>query len=224
MPTVPHIDPFTTFFARIWAVDIACPRCGACHILTHHQEKRDRVSGWDPYLGRFTCRNCHYVLILATLAYQVPNGAPRTPPADMIPKTWQQAQLRELLGPGGVMLASRRRLLYRQEANLFVEHPCTCHVAEIAGRGLFIDDDCPVHGHTPKPAWEHPVPPARKKAPHRWQDQAPHYRREASRRERARELLPSRNEAGSSPTPGLHQTGTLVISTKRRRKFLPPPS
>jgi hypothetical protein len=197
MPTVPHLNTHATFFARIWTLDVACPVCGTVHVATREaKQRRLKVKAeWDPYLGQFRCRHCGLRLILGVVAWQPPIGAKAlVPPNDTVPQPWQQAQLLELLGPGGVMLSNQRRLGYRQEANLFVEKPCTCWETTEPPRARFIDEDCPVHGRNPRPAWVHPdqAHAPRKAGQRRWEKWPVDERERHSRTERERYSEPQR--------------------------------
>ena len=81
-----------SFFGRIIALDIACPRCAQVHVLRDNKGRRV----WDPQTGIFQCHGCGVVLQLGILAWHAPAGIRRIP-EDHIPLGFRQAlQLREL--------------------------------------------------------------------------------------------------------------------------------
>lgn len=125
----------TRFFARVHAVDLACPRCDKVHaVAAQHRYLGGGV--WDPLTSTFQCDVCGLTLQLAVLAYPVGYGR-RKPAMDSYPISVAEA-LKLRRQADGVLKHGRKP---KGAALNAVAPSCSCRVELYVERA----PDCPVH-------------------------------------------------------------------------------
>jgi len=123
----------TRFFARLHALDFACPRCDRVYVI-EGSHRYIGSGGWDPVTSTFQCKECGLTLQLGVLAYPVNYGYRMVPP-DQYPLTVAEAlKIRELA-------RARLKSGYAVKGTPLnrIARPCTCHLE------LVKDPSCPVH-------------------------------------------------------------------------------
>lgn len=145
--------PGDRFFARIRALDIACPRCGEIYTVGEGRKGKDYV--YDKVKGIFRCRaSCGLVLAIGVLAWPMRPGRTGIP-EDTIPNFREALRLRELMGLGGVLademiqgkdgIPVDQRHGGTEQVNVVIKTECRCQLVG-EGRGKLVHPECPVHG------------------------------------------------------------------------------
>lgn len=114
-PRLPRPAPLPAarrVFAHVRAFDVACPACGAVHVVTgagrpgtviRHKRARDQrrtQGGYDQLTGVLTCRGCRRPWVVGLVLWRVEARTPLTRPADHTPTPGEAEGLRDALGGG----------------------------------------------------------------------------------------------------------------------------
>jgi hypothetical protein len=141
------------FFARVRALDLACPRCD--RVYSCGEGRRGKDSIYDRTRSIFQCPFCGLTLAIGIIAWPMRPG-PVKIPEDTVPTYREAMALRELMGLGGIVpdpvgepstgnIRDQRHGTH-EPVNVVIRGECRCRRVEPPGRGRMIHPGCPVHG------------------------------------------------------------------------------
>lgn len=148
------LPPADRFFARVLAVDLECPACGAILSLRSWRlsegpnpspRRLQKDAAWNPLTGRLQCTKCQAIFASGFLVYPVANERGGTT-GDHIPEDHRPTELQrkalQALGrtrrrSEGWALGDRKRR--GESTNIAITEPCTC-----PADGAWALD-CPIH-------------------------------------------------------------------------------
>lgn len=158
MPRLPEPPKADSFFARVEAARLECPRCGYLDRFSTKGPVKGKVgdpdrtkrklgkgrspAGWNPLTSRWQCPSCRLTFVLGLLAWPVERGpAAATLPRDQVPSVRQLAQLRAQ--GGGLWMRDAVKGWRATGSNVCAGCTCQpgCHYTDAA------DPACPLLDH-----------------------------------------------------------------------------